>query len=158
MSSSSSPTLVLELRQRWRRVLPAALLLLAALSLPWLISATSLGMLVLAILLVSAIAVAAIWQSGIGRPAAQLATIVWGQDQLWHLQFQTGEPVTATLSGRSWLSPWLMCLKFRAETGSRHQILVWRGELSSVVWQQWQLRLRLDARRATGSGTGRAAA
>jgi hypothetical protein len=51
------------------------------------------------------------------------------------------------LSGRSWSTPWVLCLKFTAETGKAYQLLLWRGELSRAAWHQWQLRLRLEGGR-----------
>jgi hypothetical protein len=140
--------LVLELNHSWLRHLPALLLLTAALSLPWLAGA-SLSPLarVLCGAIAAGLAVISLWQTGFGRSAAQLVRVSWDQERCWQLQFRAGKPITATLSGRSWYTPWMLCLKFKAETGKAHQLLLWRGELTPVAWHQWQLRLRLESGR-----------
>lgn len=145
MSSNSSPNLVLELRRPWLRVLPAAVLLLTALTLPWLASAAPFWSRLLCVVLASSLAAWAIWPSGVERVVAHPVVISWGQDQQWRMQLGSGGPNSVVLSGRSWLSPWLMCLKFKTETGARYQLMCWRGELSPAAWQQWQLRLHLEA-------------
>jgi hypothetical protein len=147
MSSSSSPNLVLELNHSWLRHLPALLLLTTALSLPWLADALSPVACVLCGAVAASAAAFSLWQTGFARSAAQLVRVSWDQEQRWQLQFRAGKPITASLSGRSWYSPWLLCLKFNTETGKAHQLMLWRGELTPIAWHQWQLRLRLEGGR-----------
>ena len=145
MSFSNSPSLVLELGRPWLRVLPAAVLLLTALTSPWLASAAPFRSRVLCAVLALSLAAWAIWRSAMGLVVAHPVVVSWEQDQQWRMQFGSGESINATLSGRSWLSPWCMCLKFTTETGTRYRLMWWRGDLSPAAWQQWQLRLRLEA-------------
>jgi hypothetical protein len=149
MSSSSSPTLVLELQRQWLRLLPAALLGVMAVVIPLLITANSIGLHLVYASMALALVVAAVLHSGIGRPGAQIASVSWGADHHWCLRFKTGAQTNANLSARSWLLPWIMCLKFTTDTQGTHQIMLWRGELTRSAWQQWQLRLRLEAGQVT---------
>jgi len=147
MSSSSSPSLVLELHRASSRYLPAVLLLVVSLTLPWLAGSWSLIIRLLCVTLGSSFAIASLWRLGLFSPARQLSRLSWDQDQCWRLQFGSTEPVTAQLLGRSWCAPWAMCLKFKTDAGRRCQVLLWRGQLSRQAWQQWLLRLRQEGGR-----------
>jgi hypothetical protein len=147
MSSSNSPTLVLELGRRWLRFLPAMLLLIASLGLPWLAETWSLVTRLLCVSVGLAAAVWSLWQTGVFQPARQLTKLSWDHDQQWQLQFGMDKPIMAELLGRSWYSPWVLCLKLKAESGRRYQVLVWRSELSRQTWHQWLLRLRQEGGR-----------
>ncbi len=146
MSSTSSPVLMFELgRSRWRW-LPVGVLLVALASMPWLADLTVVPRVLIWLIGAGVIGVAC-WRAGIGQPTRYLTGITWQQDQQWRLQFAAGEAVQARLLGRSWVSPWLICLSFRDQFDSGHQVMVWRFEMPTNAWQQWQLRLRLEAGR-----------
>jgi hypothetical protein len=153
MSSSNSPSLVLELPYNWQRLIPAGTLLMVVLLLPMLAFAWSPAMRIVGMLGGVALATFAGWQVGMGRAGRRLTRVAWGQNGEWRLQFAEGEPVTATLAASSWWSPWLMCWRLVDVTGRRHGLLLWRAEFSPVSWHQWQRRLRLEWTPATTAAT-----
>lgn len=150
MSSSNSPALVLELQHARPRLVPAGLLLVTGITLPWL--AFALPLMMRALLMVVAVSLAwwAARQVGLGLPGNRLIRITWRQDLEWRLQFAMGEPVSAQLSGRSWLAPWLMCWRFSDDAHRSHHLLLWRP-MTPANWRQWQLRLRLEGVPATAA-------
>lgn len=147
MSSSNSPALVLELGRYWQRYWSAMLLMTAALSLPWLADSWSVVTRVLVASMGCSAALLSLWREGAFQPARRLTKLSWDQEQSWQLQFGSDKPITASLLGRSWCSPWVLCLKLKADTGNRYQVLVWRSELGRQAWHQWLLRLRQEGGR-----------
>lgn len=137
MSSGSSPALVLEVSRRGRW-LPAGVVLASGLSMPWLASLSPWLITTIALL-----SIGLVWWLA-GRLAARVTVLTWQSDRQWQLQDAQGGIRHATLSARSWWTPWLMCLKFRDESGHSSQIMVWRDELPAGLWHRWQVRLRLE--------------
>ncbi|MGC3980740.1 MAG: hypothetical protein QM808_05720 [Steroidobacteraceae bacterium] len=148
MSSGSSPVLTLELRHHWLRLLPAGVLLSFSLTLPWLADLASRWQGALSAVGVC-LALFAVRQAGYGPKAVRLVGVVWQQNQTWQLRFADGANIPATLLGHSWQSSWLLCLSFTDMVGQRRQAMFWRPEVNDSLWQQWRLRLRLEATRAS---------
>lgn len=150
MSSSSSPVLVLELPHAWPRLLPAGVLLIVGITLPWFAFALPLMWRELVVVVAVSLAWLAARQAGLGRSDNRLIRITWRQDLEWRLQFAVGEPVQAQLSRRSWILPWLMCWRFSDAANRSHNLLLWRP-LAQASWRQWQLRLRLEGAQAAAA-------
>ena len=144
MSSGSSPNLVLELRGFWLRHAPAFLLLLVALSVPWFLVSWSPTDRLLCGGAGLAAAIFSIWRLRVFQPALQLSRWSWDQEHSWQLQFSNDNRITATLVGRSWLTPVVICFKFRIEDGRHYQFLLWRNQLTRQAWHQWSLRLHQE--------------
>jgi hypothetical protein len=149
MSSSSSPSLVLELPQSWLRDAPALLLMIAALGLPWLAGSWAPMTRMQCALIGAVVAAVALWRSGFGQPAKRLSTVSWNQAHQWQLQFGVSGPITGSLLARSWISPCVLCLKFKIDGGQRYHVLLWRAQMSRHVWHQWVLRLRQEGGRTS---------
>jgi hypothetical protein len=146
MSSSSSPALSLELPRSAWQWLPAGMLLLTSSIMPWLVlNAWQASVICLLGLCLAGLW---LWQTGLTNPARRIKALHWQQNGQWLLQPLQGEAIAATLSTRSWVSPWVVCLKFFSPAGKRYQRMLWRSEFSASAWHQWQLRLALEGRAA----------
>jgi hypothetical protein len=86
----------------------------------------------------------ALRQSGFGTHSRRVTRLVWQQTQQWQLQTAQAKIRYVLLSPRSSVSAWRMCLKFHDESGHAFAVLIWRAELPGTLWQQLQLRLRLE--------------
>lgn len=153
MSSSSSPVLVLDLPRSVLRLLPAGLLLAASVATPWLSKLP--WVMAMAVMLAGMSLVAlTLWNLGFGRPQRTLVGITWQQSHEWQLRFANGAVVPARLLVSSWCVAGLMCLGLIDANGVRHQLMIWRIEVPSMVWHQWQLRLRLEGQSSPSYALG----
>jgi hypothetical protein len=140
---------VLDLSRPWLRHTPACALLLSGLLVP-VLSGFAFWPLGAWLLLLSLIAPAlGLRQSGFGAHSRRVTRLVWQQTQEWQLQTAGGTVTYVRLSPRSSVSAWQMCLKFHDESGHAIQVMIWRPELPAKLWQQLQLRLRLEGCEAT---------
>lgn len=144
MSSPNSPVLVLERPAsplRWALWLSIILL---AVVWPWL-CALRIEVAAGFALLSAAIVGGAAWRSL--RFPGRIARATWGSDGEWRLQLADGHDLAAQLSRDSWVTGWVLVLRWRCGI-QHHGFTIMRPELTAAEWHRWQLRLRLEAARS----------
>ena len=79
--------------------------------------------------------------------------IVWQRDGTWLLTDTAGRDHPATLLPSTWLTSWIMHLRWRLESGRTVRAIFWRWQMPAAEWQRWRQRLWLQGLQVPDSGT-----
>ena len=147
-SSSNSPKLTFEPRWSAQRYAVVSLQCLICIVIPWLIPYWP----VLARMSLTGLGLAAL---GLGYQrvgwwgAKRLLRVTWQQSGQWVLQRNSVEQehhAEWILSPDSFVTSWLMVLRWQTESEKLHLIIL-PAELPTNVWRQWQARMKLQGHR-----------
>lgn len=153
MSSTSSPTLIPEVRVRRCDAVAATLTIVAGCAGPFLIDVLAFTDGLLLGVAMGALLIRGFVRAGWLGSANRIQTVVWAADGRWVLTDARGRRFDAVLDGSSRVWPDILWLRWQCADGLRPSMLLTRLDLAPSELRRLVVRLRLDRmQRASAPG------